>query len=410
MFQLDDTQRAIEGALRQFCEAVIEPEIPALERGDVSPFILLRKLSQTFGMDDLVGAPLRRKIARLRAGDAPEDDERPGLASDPVLSMIFAKELARTSPGLCLAATATVGCGQTIAAKGDADLIERLAIPLLCFDKVGCWALTEPASGSDAFALRTRATIEGDEVVFHGSKTFILNAPVADVFLIYARLEGFADDKQRIFPVVVERGTKGLETGPVMRKHGMHASPTGEIFLEGCRVPRSHLLGDPNRPARDAAERTLAVERSAVVAMCLGVIERCLDEALAWSTTRVQFGKPIGAFQLVQERIARIFVAKQNVQNLAFQLAWMQKEGRATEREVSAAKWYASEAAVAAASDAMQILGGAGYLQDHAPERLLRDIKLWTVGGGSTEIQILTIAKELLRARGLHVDLTGEVR
>lgn len=407
MWQLDDTQRAIEGALRQFCEMAVEPQIAALESGEISPFAIMRKLSQTFGMDELVGGPLRRKVSRLRAGGAAEEDERPGLASDPVLSMIFAKELARTSPGLCLAATATVGCGQTIAAKGDAELIERLAIPLLCFDKVGCWALTEPGSGSDAFALRTRATIEGDEVVLHGSKTFISNAPVADVFLIYARV---GDDKQRILPVVVERGTPGLETGPAMRKHGMHASPTGEIFLDGCRVPRRHLLGDPDRPARDAAERTLAVERSAVVAMCLGVIERCLDDALSWATTRVQFGKPIGAFQLVQERLARIFVAKQNVQNLAFQLAHLQKEGRATEREVSAAKWYASEAAVAAASDAMQILGGAGYLQDHAPERLLRDIKLWTVGGGSTEIQILTIAKELLRARGLHVDLAGEVR
>jgi len=256
--------------------------------------------------------------------------------------------------------------------------------------------------------------------VLRGSKTFISNAPAADVFLIYARLAeehpdwseaaapgGVVRDKRRIFPIVVERGTAGLETGSPMEKMGMHACPTGEIFLDDVRVPRSHLLGDPERPAREAAEETLATERAAIVAMCLGVIERCLDDAVAYAVERVQFGKPIAAFQLIQQKLARMYLARENVRNLVFKLIWLQKTGGGTEREVSAAKWYATEAACEVALEAMQLMGGAGYMREHAPERMFRDMKLWTVGGGTSEIQQLTIAKDLLRERGVNADLAG---
>jgi alkylation response protein AidB-like acyl-CoA dehydrogenase len=411
MLELDETQKAIEQALRQFCAREVEPLVPRLESGEASPYDLLRKMSEVFSLGELLGGPLKKRAERLRAGGGMETDPQTrGFASDPVIAALFSKELSRVSPGVCLCVAANVGCGSTIAAKGDADLIERCAIPVLSFQKVGCWALTEPGSGSDAFAMKTTARVQGDEVILHGSKTFISNAPFADVFLIYARLDepaGNREDKRRIFPVVVERGTPGLSTGPAMKKLGMHAAPTGEIFLDECRVPRRNLLGDPASPARDLAEGTLATERAAIVAMCLGVIERCLDDSLAFATTRMQFGKPIAAFQLIQEKLARMYVAQQNVRNLMFKLIWLQQQGTATEREVSAAKWYASESAAAVALEAMQLMGGAGYMQEHAPERLFRDIKLWTIGGGTSEIQALTIAKDLLRGYGLVIDLAG---
>lgn len=421
MYELDQTQRAIEGVLRQFCDREIRPLVPALERGEQSPYDVLRRLSRTFQLAEMIGGPLRAKIARLRAGGAApvaagdHDDtgEGGGLIGDPAISAIFAKELARVSPGLCLCVAANIGCGATIAAKGDADLIERCALPVLTLDKVGCWALTEPGSGSDAFAMQTTIRIDGDQVVLDGSKTFISNAPSADVFLIYARLAGAATtadgrrDKRQIFPVVVERDTPGLTTGPPMHKLGMHAAPTGEIFLDEVRVPRSHLLGDPDLPARDVAEETLITERAAIVAMCLGVIERCLEDSLTYAMDRSQFGKPIAAFQLIQQKLARMYVAQQNVSNALFKLIWLQKTGRGTEREVSAAKWYASEAAAEVALEAVQLHGGAGYMGDFAPERLFRDIKLWTIGGGTSEIQQLTIAKDLLRTRDFHIDLAG---
>ncbi len=388
--EFDETQAAMEEVIRQFCEQEIEPCIEKLESGEVSAFDLMRRMSDALDLEGLI---------------------RSGAIGDPAVAPILAKELARVSPGFCLAVISNLGCGATIVTRGNPELVARCGLPVLSLKKVGCWALTEPESGSDAFALKTTVRIEGDEVVINGSKAFSSNAPAAEVMLIYARLAGGDQgDKSRIFPVVVERGTPGLETGPPLEKLGMHASPTGDIYLDDVRVPRGNLLGDPDRPARAVAEQALAGERIVIVAMCLGVIERCLEEAVAHATQRTQFGKPIAAFQLMQQKFARIYVAQENVRNSMFALIHAQETGRVSEMQVSAAKWYATEAAASAALDAMQVMGGAGYLREHAPERLFRDIKLWTIGGGTSEIQQLTIAKDLLRQRGLAIDLSGGYR
>jgi alkylation response protein AidB-like acyl-CoA dehydrogenase len=411
MFEFDETQRAIAAALREYCAREIEPLVPALESGEASPYETMRALARAFGFEEMIAAPLRSAAPPVPgASSAGSTGSGAGGFGDPALFAIFAMELARVSPGLCLCVMANVGCGATIAARADAELVDRCAIPVLTLEKVGCWGLTEPGSGSDAFAMQTTVHIEGDEVVVHGSKAFISNAPAADVFLIYGRLierAGAAMDKRRIFPVVVERGTTGLTTGPPLPKLGMHASPTGDVFLDDVRVPRSHLLGDPDRPARDVAEGTLVAERTAIVAMSLGVIERCLDDSVAYAVERVQFGKPIAAFQLIQQKLARMHVARANVRNALFRCLWLQRARRTDEAEVSGAKWYATETACEVALDAMQLMGGAGYVCGQAPERLFRDMKLWTIGGGTSEIQQLTIAKELLRERGFIIDLDG---
>lgn len=416
MFELDETMIAVRDAVRGFCLREVEPLLPAIESGDASAFDVLRRFAETFGLSELLGGPLLARARRLReGGDARERaSDADGAAGrgvgDPSMTSVVVMEMARSSPGLALCLMSNLGCAATIGASGGADLIERCAIPVIRFDKVGCWALTEPGSGSDAFAMKTSVRIEGDSCVLDGSKTFISNAPAADVFLIYARLverDGDARDKRRIFPVVVERGAAGLVTGAPMSKFGMHAVPTGEIFLQDCRVPRSHLLGDPDRPARELAERTLAAERAIVVATCLGVIDRCLDDCVAFAMDREQFGKPIAAFQLIQQKLARMYVARENVQNLMLKLIWLQRERKGSEREVSAAKLYATEAAAEVALDAMQLMGGSGYVQGAAPERLFRDIKLWTIAAGTSEIQALTIAKDLLRERGFAIDLAG---
>ncbi len=419
MFEFDETHRAVADGLRKYCDRVVEPLVPAMESGEVSAFDVMREFSTAFGLEQMI-ADARPGASEKTGADA-ESSADPAKAArsplgNPQLAAVFAKELARVSPGLCLCVTASMGCGTTIATRGNRELVERLAVPVMALRKVGCWGLTEPDGGSDAFAMRTTVRVEGDEVVLDGAKTFISNAPAADVFIIYARLAepgapvDRSRDKHRIFPVVVERGTPGLETGPPMEKLGMHASPTGAIFLDGVRVPRSHLLGDPERPERAAAEQTLASERAAIVAMCLGVIERCLDDSVAFAMDRVQFGKPIAAFQLIQQKLARMALAYENVSNLVFKLIWMQETGRGSEREVSAAKWYATEAACEVALEAVQLMGGAGYMREHAPERMFRDMKLWTIGGGTSEIQQLTIAKELLREHGFSVDLSGGYR
>jgi len=388
--EFDETQQAMEGVIRDFCQREIEPCILEIEAGRRSTFDLMRKMSDALDMESLVTS---------------------GAIADPAVPAILAKELARVSPGFALAVISNFGCGATILTRGSPGLVERCGIPVLSLKKTGCWALTESESGSDAFALKTTARFEGDEVVLNGSKAFSSNAPEAEVLLIYARLAGGGQgDKRQIFPVVVERGTPGLETGPPLEKFGMHASPTGDIFLDDVRVPRENFLGDPDRPARDAAEQTLSGERVVIVAMCLGVIERCLEEAVTHAIQRVQFGKPIAAFQITQQKLGRMYVVHENVRNSLFELIRAQKAGELTERKVSAAKWYATEEAANTALDAMQIMGGAGYLREHVPERLFRDIKLWTIGGGTSEIQQLTIAKDLLRQHGFSIDLAGGYR
>ena len=192
------------------------------------------------------------------------------------------KEISRVSPGFGMVLIATAGCGMAILSQGSAPLIEEYAIPIFRFEKIGAWGLTEPGAGSDAFGgMRTTAELDGDDLVLNGQKSMISNAPFADVFTVYARV-GSGEGKRPVRPIVVARGTPGLETGPPLRKMGMHDSPTGEIFLRDCRVPRENLLGDlevKQGPRGGDALGVLNLERSVMPAMCLGIIERCVEES-----------------------------------------------------------------------------------------------------------------------------------
>jgi alkylation response protein AidB-like acyl-CoA dehydrogenase len=199
--------------------------------------------------------------------------------------------------------------------------------------------------------------------------------------------------------IVVERGTTGLETGPPLRKMGMHDSPTGEIFLRDCRVPLANLLGplESGAGTRGAeALDTLNLERSVMPAMCLGILERCVEESARFAKQRQQFGRPIGAFQAVAFKLARMELALENARNLVLKLAWAQREGRLDARLASLAKLYCAEEAVRAALDAIQIHGGAGYMAELPLEKLMRDAKMFEIGGGTNEIQLQTIARSLL--------------
>jgi alkylation response protein AidB-like acyl-CoA dehydrogenase len=209
MFELDETLSAVEAAVRDFCKREVEPRIAEIESGEVRSFDVLRGFAGAFGLGEALGAPMKARAERLRRGEArpgePRAERSGGLGGgDLGMAAVVTKELARSSPGLALCLMSNLGAAATVGAKGGADLIERCALPLLTFEKVGCWALTEPDSGSDAFAMKTSARIEDDAIVLNGSKTFISNAPEADVLLIYARLEdagGDKGDKRRIFPV-----------------------------------------------------------------------------------------------------------------------------------------------------------------------------------------------------------------
>ncbi len=281
--------------------------------------------------------------------------------------------------------------------------MEQYAGPVLRFEKVGAWALTEPGAGSEAFGgMRTTARVDGDALVLSGQKTFITNAPHADVFVVYARVVA-GDGAPLARGIVVPRGVAGLETGPALRKMGMHDSPTGEVFLHDCRVPSENLLGSlERRDAGAAAARggaaleTLNLERTIMPAMCLGILERCVEDSARYARERQQFGRAIGEFQGVAFKLARIHVALENARNLVAKLAWAQRERRLDAQLASVAKLYCAEEAVRAALDAVQIHGGSGYMAEMGLEKLARDAKMFEIGGGTNEIQLATIARALM--------------
>jgi alkylation response protein AidB-like acyl-CoA dehydrogenase len=405
MFELDETQRMVESAARSWCETELAPALPELESGEILPYELLRRLGADLGVSEMLTAMAEQRLKRLR-GDAakPERSETggtsTGLGGDPMLTSVLLKEISRVSPGVGMVLISSLGCGMTILERGSAEVIERYAVPIFRQEKVGAWALTEPSAGSDAFGgMRTAAVADGDAFVLNGQKTFISNAPYADIFAIYARVRsGDGPGPARAF--VVERGVDGLETGPPMRKMGMHDSPTGEIFLRDCRVPKENLLGGlegKGGGSGAAALDTINAERSVMPAMCLGIIERCVEESVSYARTREQFGRPIGEFQGLAFKIARMELDLENARNLVFKLAWAQRAGKLDPRLASLAKLYCAEAAVRVSLDAIQVHGGAGYMAELPIEKLMRDAKMFEIGGGTNEIQLETIARSLLR-------------
>ncbi len=406
MFELDDTQRAFETAVRGWCERELAPAVPALESGERLPYELLRSLGTDLGVAELLTAMGEARLARLSAPAASKgmrsdaDPTTPTqLGGDPLLTSVLLKEISRVSPGVALVLISTLGCAMTILERGTAALVERYALPLLRFEKIGAWALTEPGAGSDAFGgMQTRAVVEGDALVLSGQKTFISNAPHADLFAIYARVVR-SEGEPVVRPVLVERGTAGLETGPPLRKMGMHDAPTGEIFLHACRVPRANLLGslgEPTQARGGPALQTLNLERSVMPAMCLGIIERCVEESVSYAKERRQFGRAIAEFQGIAFKLARMELALENARNLVLKLAWAQREGKLDARLASLAKLYCAEQAVAVSLAAIQVHGGAGYMAELPLEKLMRDAKMFEIGGGTNEIQLQTIARSIL--------------
>ena len=288
----------------------------------------------------------------------------------------------------------------SINSKGSVEQRERWALDLMTFEKVGAWAITEPGSGSDAFGgMKSTARRDGDGYVLNGSKTFITNGPYADTIVFICKLdEGNPANERKVVTFVLERGTPGLVQSKPLRKMGLHSSPTGELFLEDVRVGRDQLLGgEDGAGSRDGAKDTFSVERTGVAAMALGIIDRCLELCLEYARTRIQFGKPIGDFQLIQLKLAKMEVARMNVQNLVFRQLELAANGkRPSLAEASAVKLYSAQAAMEVTLEAVQLFGGNGYMAEYTVEQLCRDSKVLQIYAGTDEIQISQIARSLL--------------
>jgi acyl-CoA dehydrogenase len=266
----------------------------------------------------------------------------------------------------------------------------------------GCFALTEPEAGSDATALRTRATPAlgpGGRAGWRidGRKCYITNAPIADLFTVFARTDDAPRGASGITAFLMPRGTPGLSTGPAYRKLGQHGSPVGEVLLEGVWVPDDAVLGGRPGEGFRSAMRALNKQRINLAGLCVGPAIRLLDEALAHARTRRQFGQPIGEFQLVQAMLADSAAEIAAARALVLETARKRDAGEDVTMEVSMCKLLASETCGRVADRAVQILGGAGYVEDHAIVRLYRDVRLFRLYEGTSQIHQINIAKHLLR-------------
>jgi len=267
MFELPEGVKMIEDTLRKYMQAEVAPHVEAMESGEMATFDVAKKLFQTMGITHMTVDQINKVIEKKRKREAAGDDEKSSLRSelksaggitgggDPLMAFVFVKEICRVSPSLALVLTGQLAlAANSIVSKGTSDQIETYGLPLFNFEKQGCWGLTEPEAGSDAFALRTTAVPDGDHYVLNGSKTFITNAPHADIFVIWAHIdrgEGSRADKRLIYPFVMEKGIPGLSVSKPMHKMGMCGSPTGEIFLDDVRVHRDQLRGKREKTGRE---------------------------------------------------------------------------------------------------------------------------------------------------------------
>jgi alkylation response protein AidB-like acyl-CoA dehydrogenase len=418
MIQWTEEQLMVRDAVRQFVEAEIAPRRDELEFGDTPPYDVLRKLYSTFGMDTMARERFKRQIEFEKAveeaiakGEEPPTKDKAdggGGGGDGSITMIPVIELCRYSPGLVTAMGVSTGLtAAAITSKGTIRQKERWALDLLTMDKIGAWAITEPGSGSDAFgSMKSTARRDGDEYVLNGSKTFITNGPYADTIVFICKLdEGNPPEERKVLSFVLDSGMPGLEQSKPLRKMGMHSSPTGELFLDDVRVGIDRLIGETEeqpKGGREGAKATFLMERAGVAAMALGMIEKCLELSVQYAKDRVQFGQPIGQFQLIQEKLARMEVARLNVQNLVFRTIESQaaaargEEMAMTLAEASAMKLYSARAATEVALEAVQIHGGNGYMSEYQVEQLARDAKVLQIYAGTDEIQITHIARALL--------------
>jgi hypothetical protein len=405
MYEWSEEHQAIIDVVRRFVDEEIRPHLDDLEHNGVPPFAVLRKMYDVFGLKAMAQESFKRQLERKISGEEPVVERRGG--NDPALTLIPTIELCRVSPGLVTSLGVSTGLAAgTINKLGTPAQMERWALDLMTLDKVGAWAITEPDSGSDALGgMRTSAVRDGDGYVLNGEKTWITNGPYADTIVLYAKLDnGNAEEMRdrKVLTFVLDTGMDGLEQAKPMRKMGQHASPTGQIFLSDVHVGRDRLLGESEETkggGRQSAKDNFVAERAGVAAMSLGVIEECLRISIEYAKHRTLWGTPIGEFQLIQLKLAQMEVARVNVRNLVFMHIERSKDGATPSfAEASAMKLYAAQAACQVADDAIQILGGNGYIAEYRVEQLSRDARVLRIYAGTDEMQVVAIAKDLIRS------------
>ena len=411
MIEWNEQQQMIQKMVRDFVAKEVVPNLDDIEYNGVPPYDILRKMIKTFGMDVMATQNYEKQIAREKAAaengeDAPtkkKDGPSEGAGDQAAMTMIPIIELSRHAQGLVTAMGVSMGLtGGAIMSKGTIEQKERWALPLLTLEKVGAWAISEPNSGSDAFGqMKTLARRDGNGgYIINGSKTWITNGPYADTIVLICKLdeEGVEPKDRKIVSFILDAGMEGLEQSKPFKKMGIGSSPTGELFFSDLKVGADRLLGGSETGyGRSGAKATFMQERAGVAAMALGMVERALELSTAYARDRAQFGRPIGDNQLIQLKLAKMEVARANLQNMVFRYIEMTAAGKQMSlAEASAMKLYAAQTAMEVATEAVQVHGGYGYMRESRVEQLMRDAKILQIYAGTDEMQIIAIARDLL--------------
>ena len=376
-------QQHLRKTVRAFCEAEIRPHVMEWDESQTFPDQVFRKLGEL----GVLGAVFPEELG--------------GSGYSYVDYSLVIEELARVDPSVALCAAAHVSlCTNHIYLAGSEEQKQRYIPKLASGEWIGSWALTEPESGSDAGGTHTRAVREGDCWVINGSKTFTTNGQVADVCVVMAVTDRAASS-HGISAFLVEKGTAGFRPGKKENKLGMRCSPTNEMILTDCRVPASQLCGKQGEGFVDAL-RVLDGGRISIAALAVGIAQGAYEAALRYSKQRKQFGRFISEFQAIQHKLADMATDIDASRLLTQRAAWMKDSGQNVNKESAMAKLFASETAVRVADEAVQVHGGYGFLKDYPVEKFYRDVKLCTIGEGTSEIQRLVIARQLLNTERQH--------
>jgi alkylation response protein AidB-like acyl-CoA dehydrogenase len=377
MFGLTDEQEQLRKEVRAFAEREIAPHVSEWDEKSIFPGEVVKKLGEM----GLMGVIFPEALG--------------GAGMGYVEYVLAVEELSRVdgSVGIIVASHNSL-CTNHIMLAGNDEQRQRWVTRLASGQWLGAWGLTEPGSGSDAAAARTTAVRRGDRWVLNGTKSFITNGSHADCAVVLAVTDR-EQGTRGISAFVVERGTRGFRAGKKENKLGLRASDTSELILEECEIPAENLVGKPGEGFKDAM-RVLDGGRISIAALGLGIARGALDAATRYAQQRRQFGKPISEFQAIQFKLADMATQLDAAWLLTMRAAQMKDKGQRVTREAAMAKLFAGEAACRICDESVQIHGGYGFIKDYPAEKFYRDVKLCTIGEGTSEIQRMVIARELL--------------
>lgn len=376
-FKLGPEHEEMRRKVREFAEREVAPVAARCDRTEE----FIKELVPRMAELRLMGLVIPKKYG--------------GSGTDTVCYAIAVEELSRVDGGTGITVAAHNSlCTYNIYLAGNEEQRQKYVAPLAKGEKIGAWGLTEPNAGSDAGGTQTTAVPDGDGWVLNGSKIFITHAGVADIAVIMAVTDR-GKGTRGISAFIVERGTPGFSTGAIEKKMGLHGSDTGELVLDNCRIPKENLLGNLGEGFINTM-KVLDGGRISIGAMALGIAQGALDASMKFAKERMQFGKPISKHQVIQFYIAEMATEIDAARLLVYRAAYMKDHGMKTTKESAMAKLYAAETAMKATTKAIQICGGRGYLEECDVERKFRDAKLTEIGEGTSEIQRMIIARELL--------------